>query len=166
MNKSFYKITRCGVLVAINIISSYILKFLPNVKPDTTIVIILAVFFSLYESIAVFTATVLLRGFLYGVGTFMPFQWLAWFIIAIVARFLKKFLQKNKILFMIYSGLSGYVFGFIVSLDILILYGVNAFIPYYLNGILFDTFHFVGNMVFSLILLNTVLKAKQITENI
>ena len=95
MNKSFYKITRCGVLVAINIISSYILKFLPNVKPDTTIVIILAVFFSLYESIAVFTATVLLRGFLYGVGTFMPFQWLAWFIIALVARFLKKFLQKN-----------------------------------------------------------------------
>ena len=162
MNKSFYKIARCGVLVAINIISSYILKFLPNVKPDTTIVIILAVFFSLYESIAVFTATVLLRGFLYGVGTFMPFQWLAWFIIALVARFLKKY----KILFMIYSGLSGYVFGFIVSLDILILYGVNAFIPYYLNGILFDTFHFVGNMVFSLILLNTVLKAKQITENI
>lgn len=161
---ALYKLTRCSVIVAINIISSYVLKFLPNVKPDTTFVIILAVYFSLAEAITVFTATVVLRGFLYGMGTFMPFQWLAWFVIALIAWALKRILKKNQVIFMIYAGIAGYIYGFIVSLDVLILYGTKAFIVYYLNGVLFDTYHFVGNIIFSGILLNTVLKAKKVTE--
>ena len=158
------KLTRCAIIVAINIISSYVLKFFPNVKPDTTFVIILAVYFSLFESILVLTTTVLLRACLYGFGTFVPFQWLAWFIIAIIAYLLKPILIKNKVLFVIYSGLAGYIFGFIVSLDTLILYGKNFFLTYYLNGVLFDTFHLFGNVVFSTILLNTVLKAKSVVD--
>lgn len=164
-NNNLHRLTRCAIIVTINLISSYIFKFLPNVKPDTTFVIILAIYFSLKESIAVFTATVILRGFLYGVGTFMPFQWFAWFIIAIVAYAFRGILKRNKILFMLYAGLSGYIFGLIVSLDVLILYGVRAFTLYYLNGLLFDTFHFIGNCVFSIILLNIVLKANEFVKN-
>ena len=156
------KITRCAIIVAINIVFSFILKFLPNIKPDTTFVIILAVYYTLSEATAVITTTVLIRMCLYGGGTFVPFQWLAWFTVAVLAFLLKKILSKNKILFTIYAGVSGYIFGFIVSLDTLMLYGVNTFLVYWLNGVLFDTFHLVGNFIFSGILLNTVLRAKEV----
>lgn len=158
------KITRCAIIVAINIAFSYILKFFPNVKPDTTFVIILAVYYTLSEASVVITTTVLIRMCLYGGGTFVPFQWLAWFSVAIIAFSLKKILSKNKVLFAIFAGLSGYIFGFIVSLDTLLLYGFNYFLVYWLNGVLFDTFHLVGNIIFSSILLNTVLKAKEVVS--
>lgn len=158
------KLTRCAMIVAINIVFSYALKFLPNVKPDTTFVIILTVFFSIGEAIIVITATVLLRICLYGGGTFVPFQWLAWTIIAIIAYCIRKPLSKNKIIFVIYAAISGYIFGFIVSLDTLLLFGSKFFFVYWLNGVLFDTFHLVGNIIFSSILLNTVMRVKFIDE--
>ena len=160
------KLTRCAIIVSINIILSYVLKFLPNVKPDTTFVIILAVYFSMSEALAVVTTTVLIRACLYGAGTFIPFQWLAWIIIAIIAYIFKNILINNKIIFVIYAAISGFIFGFIVSLDVWILYGVNTFLVYWINGLLFDTFHLVGNIFFSSVLLNSVLKAKNITEKI
>ena len=158
------KITRCAIIVAIDIVCSYVLKFFPNVKPDTTMIIILAVYYTLGEAILVSIVTVLLRGFLFGIGTFLPFQLLAWVLIACIARLLRNELKNSKFLFILYAAISGYVFGFIVSLDTLFLYGFKFFIVYYTNGLLFDTFHLVGNVIFSSILLNTVLTAKNASE--
>ena len=45
----------------------------------------------------------------------------------------------------------GYVFGIVVSLEQLMLGGPSLYIVYYMAGLLFDTFHAVGNFCFYLI---------------
>ena len=61
----------------------------------------------------------------------------------------EKLNQKPNILVMaIFAFIMGYVFGFIVSLDKFVIGGPSLFIVYYLAGLLFDTFHAVGNFLF------------------
>ena len=66
--------------------------------------------------------------------------------------FFKKIHKQPHILVMaIFAFLMGYVFGFIVSLDKFVVGGPSLFIVYYISGLLFDTFHAVGNFFFYLI---------------
>ena len=51
----------------------------------------------------------------------------------------------------LYAFLMGYVFGFVVPLEQLIIGGPVWFGIYYAQGLLFDTFHAVGNFVFYLL---------------
>ena len=51
----------------------------------------------------------------------------------------------------VFSLVMGYVFGLIVSLEQLVIGGFPLFIVYYGAGLLFDTFHAVGNFFFYLI---------------
>ncbi len=51
----------------------------------------------------------------------------------------------------IFSFFMGYVFGIVVSLEQLMLGGPALYIVYYTAGLLFDTFHAVGNFFFYLI---------------
>ena len=63
-----------------------------------------------------------------------------------IVDFYKKLNKKPNILVMaIFAFIMGYVFGFIVSLDKFVIGGPSLFIVYYLAGLLFDTFHAVGN---------------------
>lgn len=152
MNKNLKKITLAAVLIALNIASRAILQFLPNIKPVTAILILTSIFMGLTLATLVNIGTVLISGLLFGMGTFIPFQFLAWELIIIVSYLFKNVLKNNKLLFVAFATISGFVFGFVVSLDMLILYGLGTFIPYYLNGLLFDLFHAIGNAAFSLIL--------------
>ena len=48
------------------------------------------------------------------------------------------------------AGLLGYLYGFIVSLGMAVIGSLNGlgFWAYYLSGLLFDTYHVIGNLVF------------------
>ena len=64
-------------------------------------------------------------------------------------------IRENKphyVLMACFSFVMGYVFGFVVSLDQFVIGGLGLFIPYYVGGLLFDTFHAVGNFFFYLML--------------
>ena len=79
-----------------------------------------------------------------------------WVVICLITQFLMDFLKKigkePKLFPMaIFSFFMGYVFGIVVSLDQLMLGGPSLFIVYYTAGLLFDTFHAVGNFCFYLI---------------
>lgn len=80
-------------------------------------------------------------------------------------RFLKKIHKEPKLFPMaIFSFFMGYIFGIVVSLEQLMLGGPSLYIVYYMAGLLFDTFHAVGNFCFYLIcapILMKVLKRNQ-----
>ena len=66
--------------------------------------------------------------------------------------FYKKIKTDPSLLVMsIFAFFMGYVFGFIVSLEQLMIGGPGLFFAYYTTGILFDTFHAVGNLCFYLV---------------
>ena len=89
-----------------------------------------------------------------GMGTWTILQILSWVVICLFTQCISDFYKKiNKepplFLMAIYAFFMGYVFGFVVSLEQLIIGGPVWFGIYYAQGLLFDTFHAIGNFVFT-----------------
>lgn len=143
-----YNIALVGILSAVNVSSRIAFQFLPNIKPVTSIIILTAMFFGLYVAIQVVVTTTLLSGILLGIGPYVLFQIAAWVAIALATAVLHRCLkQKGLILYTLWAGLCGFVFGFIVSLEKL-LYGWAFFLAYYAAGLPFDGLHAIGNVIF------------------
>lgn len=143
-----------GLLSAFNIASRMFLQFAPNIKPVTSVIIISAMVLGFRYSFYINVVTVLVSGIMLGFGTFIPFQILAWSIIGGLASLLhkNKLYKKVPIGFMaLFSALSGFIFGFFVSLDKLFITGTYGFWIYYLQGLSFDLLHVAGNFFFYLV---------------
>ena len=146
------EISLIGILAAVNIASRIYLQALPNIKPVTSIIIISVMLFGLGFGVKLSIVTTVVSNLFLGMGTWTFFQILAWVVICLITQvlldFLKKIHKEPKLFPMaIFSFLMGYVFGIVVSLEQLMLGGPSL----YMAGLLFDTFHAVGNFCFYLI---------------
>ncbi len=150
------EISLIGILAAVNIASRIALQALPNFKPVTSIIIISVMIFGLAFGIQLTIVTTVVSNVFLGMGTWTFFQIFAWIIICLLTEILVDFYKKIKkdpslLVMSIFAFLMGYVFGFIVSLEQLMIGGPGLFLAYYATGILFDTFHAVGNFCFYLV---------------
>ena len=150
------EISLIGILAAVNIASRIYLQALPNIKPVTSIIIISVMLFGLGFGVKLSIVTTVVSNLFLGMGTWTFFQILAGFFIfcfhMFFFDFLKKIHKEPKLFPMaIFSFFMGYVFGIVVSLEQLMLGGPSLYIVYYMAGLLFDTFHAVGNFCFYLI---------------
>lgn len=146
--KTTNRIAIIGVLTAVNVTSRVWLHFLPNIKPVTSLIILVTIAFGLRFGMELSCTTVLVSGVIFGFGAYTPFQLLGWCMIVLFTQLLNKlFRHGNIVIFTAWAVLCGYIYGFFVSLDKLFI-SVSYFWVYYLNGLLFDTFHAVGNLVF------------------
>lgn len=150
------EISLIGILAAVNIASRIYLQALPNIKPVTSIIIISVMLFGLGFGVKLSIVTTIVSNLFLGMGTWTFFQILAWVVICLITQllldFLKKINKQPKLLPMaIFAFFMGYVFGIVVSFEKLMLGGPSLFIVYYISGLLFDTFHAVGNFGFYLI---------------
>lgn len=142
------RVALIGVLTAVNVTSHAWLEFLPNIKPVTSIIILVTIAFGLRFGTELSLATVMVSGVILGFGSYIPFQLLGWCMIVLFTHLLDKFLPFGKLfVFTIWAFLCGYIYGFFVSMDKLFI-SLTYFWVYYLNGFLFDTLHAVGNLVF------------------
>ena len=147
MTKS-YNIALVGILSAVNVASRIVLQFLPNIKPVTSIIIITTIFFGLYIALQVVVTTTLLSALLLGIGPYVIFQIAAWALIVLITFAINRHVKQRKVIpYTLWSGLCGFIFGFIVSWEKL-LYGWTFFLTYYIAGIPFDALHAIGNIVF------------------
>ena len=150
------EISLIGILAAVNIASRIYLQALPNIKPVTSIIIISVMLFGLGFGVKLSIVTTVVSNLFLGMGTWTFFQILAWVVICLITQvlldFLKKIHKEPKLFPMaIFSFFMGYIFGIVVSLEQLMLGGPSLYIVYYMGGLLFDTFHAVGNFCFYLI---------------
>ena len=159
LNGSTIKLSRIqeicliGILAAVNISSRLALQSLPNIKPVTSLIIISVILFGLAFAIKLTIVTTIVSNIFLGMGIWTVFQILAWLVICllteVVVDIFRKLHRDPPILFMaVFAFLMGYVFGFVVSLDKLMIGGPGLFIGYYFSGLLFDTFHAVSNFLF------------------
>ena len=150
------EISLIGILAAVNIASRIALQALPNFKPVTSIIIISVMIFGLAFGIKLTIVTTVVSNVFLGMGTWTFFQIFAWIIICLLTEIIVDFYKKIKtdpslLVMSIFAFFMGYVFGFIVSLEQLMIGGPGLFFAYYSTGILFDTFHAVGNLCFYLL---------------
>ena len=146
--KPVNRIALIGVLAAVNVASRVYLAFLPNIKPVTTIIILVTIAFGIRFGLELSATTVLVSGVVFGLGIVTLFQLIAWCIIALFTSLLNRIVSSHKvIIFAVWAFLCGYIFGFFVSLDKLFI-SPSFFAVYYLNGLSFDTLHAFGNLVF------------------
>lgn len=153
LNKSVRWLTTAALMSAASFTGRLIFQSIPNVQPLTTIIIICTLVLGFYFGSIVAILSILISNLFLGMGVWTFAQIAAFLSICLITFLLKKVLDKLPLLILsIYAGLMGYWFGFIISLVHAPFFGIQTFWIYYLQGIPFDTFHAVGNVIFFLIL--------------
>ncbi|RDW19098.1 ECF transporter S component [Oceanobacillus arenosus] len=145
-----YKLTLLALLAALAIVGRVFFQFIPNVQPVTSLIIICGILLGPLAAFILAILTAILSNMLLGMGIWTIWQIISWGLIGLLSGFLSKSLKKVPfIVIVLLAFLSGYLYGFIISL---ITYQVSGhFWPYYLAGLPFDTSHAIGNVIFMII---------------
>jgi len=142
-----YKLTLLALLATLAVVGRYAFQFIPNVQPVTAIIILTGIFLGPMSAVILGILAVFLSNMLLGMGIWTVWQIISWCIIGLIAGIMGITWKRVPFIFIIiFSVVSGYFYGFIISLTT---YQVTGYFwPYYLAGLPFDTAHAVGNAVF------------------
>lgn len=153
------QITLIACLATLSIVGRVFMAGIPNVQPSTMIIIVASIVFGIRFGVTLSFVTVVGSNLMLGFGIFTIMQVIAWATIAIISGLLGKFYKNIPHLVMtMFAGLTGFIFGFVVSLNMLIILGPVGFYTYWLLGIPFDLSHAVGNAIFYLVAAPTLIK--------
>ncbi|MDQ0858578.1 ECF transporter S component [Bacillus sp. V2I10] len=145
------RISLLSLLIALSVVGRMAFQFVPNVQPMTAIILITSILIGPVNGMIVAVLGCFLSNLLLGMGTWTIWQMLAWGTLALLSGLLGKYVKSNRlIIFTPISVLSGYLFGFVVSLNMFVL--TDHGLAYYLAGLPFDTAHAIGNGIFFLLL--------------
>lgn len=151
------KLTRLASLCAICVITRIYLKLIPNVQILSDIILILAINGKLDESLIVNAITMIITSFFLGFGYWVIFQVLDFGILGIsnYMIFNKIRVKKTKMNKTIALGLSGFIYGFLITLMQVFLVDGNKFTFFglYAGSIPFDINHMIGNIVIYIFLI-------------
>lgn len=151
------KLTRLAGLCAICVITRIYLKLIPNVQILSDIILILAINGKLDESLIVNATTMIITSFFLGFGYWVIFQVLDFGILGIsnYMIFNKIRVKKTKMNKTIALGLSGFIYGFLITLMQVFLVDGNKFTFFglYAGSIPFDINHMIGNIVIYIFLI-------------
>lgn len=140
-----------GMLCALAIVGRWALGALPNVQPVTVILILMAIYVGLWDSVASAVVIVTVTNMIMGIGVWSLYQMLVWAAIAVLSGLLFK-KRHHPIVMLIWSALMGYVYGFAVSLFSYRTFATNGgtggFLVYWISGLGVDSLHALGNAVF------------------
>lgn len=120
------------------------LDFLPNIELVTLMLILLSITYG-KKTLYIVNIFSFLCGVYYGFG-----DWIIMYIILfsglVVASYtLKNILSKNFLITSLFSAIFGLTFGWFFAMEWMLLYGINAGVSYFINGIMFDLVHMMGN---------------------
>ncbi|WP_124058760.1 ECF transporter S component [Vaginisenegalia massiliensis] len=152
-NKVLY-LTTLALLTGLNFSSRLWLIFLPNFKPVTTILVLVGLIYGPWSASLLALTSILLSNIFLGMGPWTFFQiigfiaivWLAWWTM------LATKLKDHHLMYTIWVGLLAFPYGIIQSLGDIAVYRIPNPLVYYLQSLLFDGYHALGNVCFFLIL--------------
>ncbi|MFD1018532.1 ECF transporter S component [Thalassobacillus hwangdonensis] len=147
-----YKLTLIALLSALAIAGRIATNAIPNVQPVTAIVILTGFFMGPLAAVLLAALTTFLSNMLLGMGIWYIWQVTAWALIGAAAGLIGKYFSTiPKWGLALFSGVSGLIYGLIISLTMYSYAG--SFWAYYLAGLPFDLYHAFGNIVFITLLL-------------
>ena len=160
MKISTQKIAFIAMMSAFCVIGRLGMLALPNVQPITVVVIWMTLELGWGYGVSISILSILISNLLISMGPWTLYQMVSFALVCVCALLLRPLWRKRKqfprlawILFPVFAGLMGYLYGLIISLFwVFSMPGLNFWI-YYLNGVLFDTYHAIGNVVFWILLI-------------
>lgn len=144
---SIQKLSLLGMLTSAAVVGRIAIHGV-NVQPATYLIILTGFFFGWKMGLAEGVLVAIVSDLVLGLGIWTIFQALAWGLIGFVSGLL----YPSKPAFFIWVVISGYAFGFLM-MPTYFMYTNNlqAVFYMYLAGIPFDTYHAMGNLLFSLL---------------
>ena len=142
-----------GILAIFGIAGRILLDPLPNFQPVTVIVLLAGIYYGAPRAVALAGIIALTTNFVaLGHGPWTLFQVAGWGFVGILgAIFAEHLLEEGQLQLNKLAGLaviSAFAFDWIVSASILLNTDTSMLAPYLINGLLFDLYHAVGNLVF------------------
>ena len=142
-----------GILAIFGIAGRILLDPLPNFQPVTVIVLLAGIYYGAPRAVALAGIIALTTNFVVlGHGPWTLFQVAGWGFVGILgAIFAENLLKEGQLQLNKLAGLaviSAFAFDWIVSVSILLNTDASMLAPYLINGLLFDLYHAVGNLVF------------------
>lgn len=146
-----YKLTLLSLFASLAVAGRFLLQFIPNIQPATSIIIICGLVLGPLSAILLSLLVTFLSNMLLGAGIWTVWQIISWGLIGLLSGVLGKMRFKLPVsVLILFAAFSGYLYGFIISLTTYQIAG--EFWPYYLAGLPFDTMHAIGNAVFMALL--------------
>lgn len=153
------RIAILALLTSICHIGRIAFQFIPNVQPVTTILLIITLTMGTLDGMIVAMTSMIISNMLLGMGPWTLYQIMAYGVIVVLTGCLRSLYQRLKtykawrrIGFAVFAGVSGIIYGFIISVISAYLFGVSNFWVYYVQGLSFDVVHAMGNVAFFLVL--------------
>lgn len=142
-----------AILAIFGIGGRVLLEPLPNVQPVTVIVLLAGIYYGAPRALALAGIIALVSNVaVLGHGPWTLFQVVGWGTVGLAgALFADRLLKDGELQLHRVAALamiSGIAFNWIVSSSILLKTDVSMLAPYLLNGLLYDLYHAVGNLVF------------------
>ena len=142
-----------AILAIFGIAGRILLDPLPNFQPVTVIVLLAGIYYGAPRAVALAGIIALTTNFVVlGHGPWTLFQVAGWGFVGILgAIFAEHLLKEGQLQLNKLAGLaviSAFAFDWIVSVSILLNTDASMLAPYLINGLLFDLYHAVGNLVF------------------
>lgn len=153
-----YRIALLAIMTAFATVGrlAFSLPILPNIQPMTALFLIITLNIGMIDGLIVSVLSMLLTNLFLGMGPWTVLQMMAFAVVILLTGFLKYFYSfgsvRNRLIFSIWGLVTGFIYGFIITLLSFHLYGMSNFIVYYINGLPFDLLHAVGNFGFFFIL--------------
>lgn len=142
-----------AILAIFGIGGRVLLEPLPNIQPVTVIVLLAGIYYGAPRALALAGIIALVSNVaVLGHGPWTLFQVVGWGAVGLTgALFADRLLKDGELQLHRVAALamiSGIAFNWIVSSSILLKTDVSMLAPYLLNGLLYDLYHAVGNLVF------------------
>ena len=147
---SVQKLTRIALLSAILYVSKLVLDFLPNVELVSLFIILFSLIFG-RETLLTITVFNLFQIIQWGIGTWTISYLYVWPLLCLLTLLLKKIIKEEFIIWSIFSGLFGLIFGSLFALVYIPVDPAYA-LSYWISGLPWDVWHAVWNFVLMLAL--------------
>ncbi|MDF2700627.1 MAG: hypothetical protein K0Q49_2186 [Haloplasmataceae bacterium] len=147
--KSIKQLVILSFFSSIIIVGKVILALLPipNIEVVTFLLIIYTLVFGFKRTLAISIVYSITEMLMWGFGV----QLYIWILIVIITTLAKKVFKENFIIWSLYSGFFGLIFGFLCAIPKLLI-DYSLFLSYFISGLPFDAIHMLGNYVIMLLI--------------
>lgn len=139
------------LLSSIITVSKMFLSFLPNIELVSMFLIVYTLVFR-KKAIIIALLFVLIEGLIYGIGLWWFSYAFVWPLLVILTLLFAKINKENFLLWSIFSGVFGLIFGMLFAFPYIILNDLSFAVAYWIKGIPYDIIHMVGNYLAMMLL--------------
>lgn len=142
-----FKITIISLFVGLSVVVRIALYEIPNIELLTFLLMFSVIVFKMDVWFSIINISCLLQILLFGIVDLFYFY--VYNFYGFIIFFSRKILFRFWFILIIYMFIFGALFGFLCALQKWAMYGIEYAILYWINGLLFDWIHAIGNSMFT-----------------